>query len=46
MEAELKKGGGRPISRYDKYTMGILDPIIAIIIMAHAFGVDTALGLA
>ena len=46
MEAELKKGGGRPISRYDKFTMGILDPIIAIIIMAHAFGVDTALGLA
>ena len=46
MEAELKKGGRKGISRYDKFTMGILDPIIAIIIMAHAFGVDTALGLA
>ncbi|WP_077391111.1 sodium-dependent transporter [Mobilibacterium timonense] len=46
LEKELMKGGGKSISTFDKVTMGIIDPIIAIIIMAHAFGVDVALGLA
>lgn len=41
---ELMKGGGKSITLYDKITMGILVPLLDIIAIIHAFGIDKALG--
>lgn len=38
---ELIKGGATPVRAYDKFTIGIMVPLLALVVMAHAFGVDT-----
>lgn len=45
LEKEIAKGGAKKVTRFDKFNISFLDPLLAIIIMAHAFGVDAALGL-
>ncbi|HHW95278.1 MAG TPA: sodium-dependent transporter [Mogibacterium sp.] len=45
MNKELIKGGGKPISTWDKVTIGYLAPFCVIVVILHAFGIWDALGL-
>lgn len=46
MSKELVKGGAKPITTWDKITIGYLAPICVIVVILHAFGIWAALGLA
>ncbi len=45
LNVEVTKGGGKPISAWDRLTIGYLAPICVIVVILHAFGVWSALGL-
>lgn len=39
LNAELSKGGAKPVSGWDKLTIGWTVPILTLVVMLHAFGV-------
>lgn len=38
LNAEITKGGGRPVNKWDKFTIGWAIPICTLVVIAHAFG--------
>lgn len=45
MNKELIKGGAKPISKWDRITIGYIAPVLVIVVILHAFGVWEALGI-
>lgn len=39
LNEELAKGGAKPVSKWDKLTIGWTVPILTLVVMLHAFGV-------
>lgn len=39
LNAEITKGGGKPINAWDKFTIGWAIPICTLVVIAHAFGI-------
>jgi NSS family neurotransmitter:Na+ symporter len=41
LNAEVIKGCNKPVSKWDKFTIGFTVPLLALIVILHALGIDT-----